>query len=194
MTMEERKKTLRKSIKERAAGLDREYIRKADRAIFNYVTSLPEYRDGEIIFCFAGAREEINTAPIIEDALSRGKQVGVPKCIAKGIMEVRRIRSLGDLEPGKYGILEPGSQAALIQPEEIDLAVVPCLSCSSDGRRLGYGGGYYDRYMEHTQAVKAVICRKRLMCEEIPMDTHDAAMDIVISEEGIRRLRKQNLC
>lgn len=189
MVMDEQKKRLRKIIKEKVAGLDRIYTKAADQDIFSYVTGLPEYCRAETIFCFAGTGHEIDTAPIIEHALKQGKKVGVPKCVAKGVMEVRGIKGLRDLEPGKYGIPEPGSQAPVIQPEDIDLAVVPCLSCGSDGRRLGYGGGYYDRYMDRTRAVKAVICRERIMCEDIPMDVHDKQMDIVISEKGVRRLR-----
>lgn len=191
MTMEEQKRELRKEIKERAAALGRGYTEAADRDIFCHVTGLPEYRKAETLFCFAGTSGEIDTAPIIEDALRQGKQVGVPKCIARGIMEVCRIESLGELEPGKFGILEPGNQAPVIPPEDIDLAVVPCLSCSSDGRRLGYGGGYYDRYLEHTRAVKAVICRERIMREDIPADVHDQAMDLVISETGVRRISRK---
>ena len=57
-------------------------------------------------------------------------------------MEARQIRSLGELYPGSYGIEEPEKAAEIIGPEEISLALVPCLTCSGDGRRLGYGGGF----------------------------------------------------
>ena len=92
------------------------------------------------------------------------------------------------MEAGKYGILEPGAETPVIQPEEINLAIVPCMSCSHDGRRLGYGGGYYDRYLVRTRAVKAVICRERIMRADIPVEPHDQLMDMVISEHGVRRL------
>ena len=59
---------------------------------------------------------------------------------------------------------------------------------SHDGRRLGYGGGYYDRYLVRTRAVKAVICRERIMRADIPVEPHDQLMDMVISEHGVRRL------
>lgn len=92
------------------------------------------------------------------------------------------------MEAGKYGIMEPGAHAPVIQAEEINLAIVPCMSCSHDGRRLGYGGGYYDRYLGRTRAVKAVICRERIMRADIPVEPHDQMMDMVISEKGVRRL------
>ena len=62
-----------------------------------------------------------------------------------------------------------------------------CHACH-DGRRLGYGGGYYDRYLGRTRAVKAVICRERIMRADIPVEPHDQMMDMVISEKGVRRL------
>ena len=152
------------------------------------MTGLPEFEQAGTLFCFVGTSGEIDTAPILEEALRLGKRVGVPRCIARGVMEVGEIRSLQDLEPGKYGILEPGVHAPVIQPEEISLAIVPCMSCSHDGRRLGYGGGYYDRYLDRTRAAKAVICRERVMRHDIPVEPHDQIMDMVISEDGVRRL------
>lgn len=188
MDLEERKKALRQEIKAAAAALDEGYTKEADLEIFSHVAGLPEYEQAGTLFCFVGTSGEIDTAPILEDALRKGKRVGVPKCTARGIMEVREIWSLGDLEAGKYGILEPGKDAPVIQPEEINLAIVPCMSCSHDGRRLGYGGGYYDRYLVRTRAVKAVICRERIMRADIPVELHDQLMDMVISEHGVRRL------
>jgi 5-formyltetrahydrofolate cyclo-ligase len=187
MDLEERKKALRQEIKA-AAALDEGYTKEADLEIFSHVAGLLEYEQAGTLFCFVGTSGEIDTVPILEDALRKGKRVGVPKCTARGIMEVREIRSLGDLEAGKYGILEPGAEAPVIQPEEINLAIVPCMSCSHDGRRLGYGGGYYDRYLVRTRAVKAVICRERIMRADIPVEPHDQLMDMVISEHGVRRL------
>ena len=187
-TPEDQKKALRHEIKEAVAALDEGYTREADTRIFRYVTGLPEFEQAGTLFCFVGTSGEIDTAPILEEALRLGKRVGVPRCISRGVMEVGEIRSLQDLEPGKYGILEPGVHAPVIQPEEISLAIVPCMSCSHDGRRLGYGGGYYDRYLDRTRAAKAVICRERVMRHDIPVEPHDQIMDMVISEDGVRRL------
>ena len=188
MDLEERKKALRQEIKAAAAALDEGYTKEADLQIFRHVAGLPEYEQAGTLFCFVGTSSEIDTAPILEEALRQGKRVSVPKCTARGIMEVREIRSLRDLEAGKYGILEPEAHAPVIQPEEINLAIVPCMSCSYDGRRLGYGGGYYDRYLVRTRAVKAVICRDRIMRDDIPVEEHDQAVDMVISEAGIWRM------
>lgn len=184
MDTAEMKKKIRKEVKEMVGKLDREYCRKADRAIFEYITGLSEYKRAGTIFCFVGTADEINTIPVIEDGIAKGKCVCAPVCTGRGIMEARRVSAIGALRKGSYGILEPGEDAPVILPETIDLAIVPCLSCTRDGKRLGYGGGFYDRYLEQTKALRAAICRERIMREDIPMEIFDIRMDLVVSENG----------
>ena len=185
VTAAERKRELRKQLKKRRSSLTEKYKKDADRQIFRRAISLPEYRAAETIFCYAGTEEEINTRPVLERILSDGKRLGVPRCIGKGIMEVRMVTHLEQLKPGMYGILEPEESCALIRPEEIDLAFVPCLSCGRDGRRLGYGGGYYDRYLIQTTCGKIALCREKMLEEEIPAQEWDLGMDKVVTERCV---------
>ncbi len=185
---ENRKQELRKLMQLQVSGLSQEYCIQADRAICQTVTGLDEYHEARTVFIFVGTKEEINTRPIITDALKQGKRVAVPKCISKGVMEACLIDSLDNLEAGSYGIQEPGNDAVRVQPEEIDLAVIPCCTCSHTGKRLGYGGGYYDRYLGRVEGMKAVICRERIMRDDIPVEEHDQAVDMVISEGGTWRM------
>ena len=186
--MKHQKKNLRSRMKKKAMELPEEYCTSADKAIGRYVMSLAEYQKAKTVFCYVGRKWEINTRPILEQILRDGKRLGVPKCVEKGIMEVREIDSFECLEAGAYGILEPKDGCACIRSEEIDLALIPCLSCSHDGKRLGHGGGYYDRYLEDADFTKAVLCRERLTEEEIPTDSLDISMDIVVTEKGIWRM------
>ena len=190
LTIQNQKKALRALVKTLIAKLPEDYCKKADEAIVAQVLSLPEYTSACTIFCYVGMAGEINTVPLIKKALQEGKRVGVPLCVAKGIMEVRRIESLQDLQDGIFGTQEPRPGTELIAPQAIDLALIPCVSCDANGRRLGYGGGYYDRYLEGTDFPRAILCRKLVMQADIPVDGHDQLMDMVISEEGIRRLAK----
>lgn len=187
-SQENRKQELRKLMRLQVSGLSQEYCIQADRVICQTVTGLDEYHEARTVFIFVGTKEEINTRPIITDALKQGKRVAVPKCISKGVMEACLIDSLDNLEAGSYGIQEPGNDAVRVQPEEIDLAVIPCCTCSHTGKRLGYGGGYYDRYLGRVAGMKAVICRERIMRDDIPVEEHDQAVDMVISEGGTWRM------
>ncbi len=176
------KKCLRKELIIQRKHLDKDYRLKADQKIFENLVELDAYRLAETIFCFVSTEDEVNTFPIIEHALNSGKQVAVPKCMEKGIMQAYLIRSFKDLESGKYGILEPASTCPLIEPENIDFSVVPCLSCNSDGYRIGYGGGFYDRYLTKVSGTSAAICYKKMMMEEIPVEKYDVKADMVISD------------
>ena len=191
MDAKEEKKILRKGLKERAAGLDGGYCRQADGAIFRQVISLPEYIESQVLFCYVGMEGEIDTRPVILDALERGKQVCVPLCTARGVMEARRIFGLGELKRGSFGILEPEPDAPFVSPEKIGLALIPCLSCTRDGRRLGYGGGYYDRFLPQTKCFRAVLCRERMMEDALPAEDHDERMDAVVTEAGAYRINVQ---
>lgn len=182
------KQLLRRQIKEKIACLDSDYCHQADKQIRQRILNWEWFQKAETIFCFVGTAREIHTKPLIQAALDQGKRTAVPKCISKGIMEARQIHSLKELTYGSYGIEEPGEGSKIIEPEEISLALVPCLTCSEDGRRLGYGGGFYDRYLNSVTGIHAVLCRGRLMEAEIPWEAHDRLMDVVIREEGILEL------
>ena len=102
-------------------------------------------------------------------------------------MEACEISSFADLESGAYGILEPKEFCHPVMPETIDLCIVPCLCVGSSGVRLGYGGGYYDRYLTRlgTGTVCAALCRERTQGAEPPAESHDRPVDMVITEKQI---------
>ena len=147
--------------------------------------ALPEYRSAGTVFCFVSAGREINTRPILEQTLADGKTLCVPLCTAPGVMELRAIRDLKELSPGAYGILEPPADSPRLSPDQTDLAVIPCVTCSREGRRLGRGGGYYDRFLAHYRGAAVLVCRERLLRQEIPFSIHDYPVPWVITEAGL---------
>lgn len=188
-SIKKQKKQKRKEIKQRITELDSKYCREADRKIIENVFGLEEFQQAKTIFCYVSTETEVDTIPILKEILASGKRLGVPKCTGKGIMEVYEISSLDELTAGAYGILEPDESCKkILLPEEIDFSLIPCISCDSKGKRLGHGGGYYDRYLEQSRGVKAIVCRSRLMLDEIPTEPHDVQMDLVISEEAVWRM------
>ena len=102
-------------------------------------------------------------------------------------MEAYGIVSFDDLESGRFGILEPKAYCGEILPEEIDLCIIPCLCVGSSGIRLGYGGGYYDRYLPRMRpdAVRAALCRERLLGSEPPSEPHDRPVLVTITEKQV---------
>lgn len=181
------KRELRAEIARAVAALPPEYCRGADEAICRAVLASAEYRRAGTLFCYVGTDREIDTRPILAAALAAGKTLAVPLCVGRGIMEARRIAGLEELVPGKYGIPAPRPDCPLVEPGEIDLALIPCCTGNRRGQRLGYGGGFYDRYLARTRCVTMLLCRERLVRADIPTEPHDRTMDMVATETGITR-------
>lgn len=185
MTKREEKQQLRSSIRRLAAQLPLRYREEADRAIAAHLLAMPEYQTADTVFCFVSTAREINTRPILEHTLSSGKRLCVPLCTDPGIMELRQITSLEQLSPGAYGILEPPPDSPAIPVDEVDFAALPCLTCNHLGHRLGQGGGYYDRFLAHYRGAAVLLCRERLIREEIPLEPHDCPIPWVLTEVGL---------
>ena len=100
-------------------------------------------------------------------------------------MTARRIRSLDELRAGKYGILEPDAAAEELPPEQIGLIIVPALACDRQGYRLGYGGGYYDRFLSHTGAVRMALCAEARLLSRLPHEPFDMRCNYVITERQV---------
>jgi 5-formyltetrahydrofolate cyclo-ligase len=180
------KSELRKAAKQKIRALRPTARRESDRAFYKKITeNLDIYASARTLFCFVGTPMEIDTSPIILHALGEGKTVAVPLCIGPGILEAHRISSLDELKPGAMDILEPPSESEEISRDEIDLAIVPCLSCDRDGNRLGYGLGYYDIFMREKHFPAFALCREELIADSIPTQPWDVPVDAVVTEHGI---------
>ncbi len=102
-------------------------------------------------------------------------------------MEARSIRDPAELVPGRFNIPEPPETAPVLFPETLEFILVPGLSFDGAGRRLGRGGGFYDRYLSQTCAFTAAIVRERLLLPEVPAESHDVRVDCLITETRILR-------
>lgn len=98
-------------------------------------------------------------------------------------MTAREISTLAQLQPGKFGIREPASSSPVVLPSEIDLCIVPCLCADPDGYRLGYGGGYYDRFLAQSTAYRIALCAAdRLLQTPLPREATDIPCDYILTE------------
>ena len=160
MTISEEKKQLRHQIRARERKLDPAYRVSSDQAIASNILDFPIYQSAWTVFCFVSTPEEINTRPILLNALETGKRLCVPRCAAGRKMDLVVIQSLEDLELGAFDLLEPRSGLPTLRADEVDFAVLPCLSCDRQGNRLGRGGGYYDRFLSLYHGAMAMVCRE----------------------------------
>lgn len=181
------KTTLRTQMRAKARELPAEYRAAADSSIAEYLLSLPEYAAAGTVFCFVPmVVREPDVLPILRDVLARGKHLCVPRCLPEpGQMVLCLIRSLDELSPGAYGILEPKETCETVPADCPDFAVIPCVACTRDGVRLGQGGGYYDRFLARYHGFAAMVCREKLLCENVPTEPHDRHVPVVVTEAGV---------
>ena len=185
MTKAEDKQRLRRVIRELERQLSPRYKEASSRAIAAHLLAMPEYQAAGTVFCFVGSEREIDTRPILEDALAAGKRLCVPLCTGPGIMELRQVTALDQLVPGAYGIPEPPAAAPEVGMDEVDFAVLPCVACNHLGQRLGRGGGYYDRFLSGYRGGTVLLCREKLIREEIPLEPWDMPVPWVLTERGL---------
>ena len=181
--LEARKKAVRNTAREILNGMGEEYIAGASKNIRKEILKSNEYKEAGLIFIFVGTSKEIETIPLIEKALEEGKRVAVPKCIRKGEMIAKEIKSVNDLVIGKYNILEPNDSCLVVDKKEIDLGIIPCLAADICGNRLGHGGGYYDRYLKDADFECILVCFDKTILEKIPVDTHDIRFKKIITDK-----------
>ncbi|MBI1311368.1 5-formyltetrahydrofolate cyclo-ligase [bacterium] len=153
---------------------------------------LPEFQQARTVMFYVDVRAEVRTRFALPEALATGKRVIVPWCNDDGELELFLLESMDELELGMYSILEPKAELRrlaekVVQPEEIDLIMVPGVAFDERGGRTGHGKGYYDKLLEHARldcplVALAFDCQ---MFAEIPMQSHDIFMDKVITESTI---------
>jgi 5-formyltetrahydrofolate cyclo-ligase len=146
--------------------------------------ALTEYSRAGCIALYAAVHNEIDTALIVEIAFAAGKRVLYP-AVCGHHMVLRRVEALEQLTRGCFGILEPCSTGVDHQADEADLIVVPGVAFDRSGHRVGYGKGYYDRFLQHPERTATLVglCHDfQLIDGDIPADPHDIRMEIVVTE------------
>lgn len=182
------KREMRKIIINSRDQLDAECRRSKDEKIFQSFINSTFYKNSKVIFTFVSFGSEVDTKNMIDQAIKDGKEVCVPRVISKdkGFC-VYRIHGLEDLETGFYNILEPKTYCKMVDIQTIDLVIMPGVAFDSRGGRIGYGGGFYDRFLKDmNQQVKKIALAYELQLQPfIPMFEHDVRIDGLISERRI---------
>lgn len=150
------------------------------------ILTLPEFVRARCVFAYAATGSEVDLDPVIEAALAAGKTVCLPVCREKGRMDAVRLDAQAELVPGAFGIREP--QGEVVPAEQLDLVLCPGLAFDRRGGRLGYGGGYYDRYLVKVHAFLVGICFTDCIVDAVPTGPHDVLMNALACEAGILRI------
>lgn len=179
------KSELRKRyIELRKTALTTEERQNYSDEIADKMLKLDALKSAENVFCYSAYAGEVETIRLIDSLLEMGKKVCLPLCDKNtNTMSARRINSRTELKSGAYGILEP--TGAEIAPEDIDFIIVPMVAFDRKRTRLGYGGGYYDRYLPKTKAIKCGIAYSLQEADKLSKDKHDVPLDMIITEKEV---------
>ncbi|SDC99864.1 5-formyltetrahydrofolate cyclo-ligase [Melghirimyces thermohalophilus] len=185
-----KKGELRRRLLAERSALDEGEAQKQSIAICDRLQEDPMYRNAGVILCYMPHKGEVDIRSLIEASWRAGKKVVLPRAIpGSRSLELYALTSFGDLTRGAYGIMEPKPEDRYrVLPEELELAIVPGLGFDRRGYRLGYGGGYYDRFFSgagsHVARVGAAYAFQ-LVATVYP-EAHDQPLHAVATPDGIR--------
>ena len=183
--MEEKKEIRKKIFKARKEHTDA-WIRENSLRITEALTQLPEYRNAERIMAYADYNHEVITRYIIEQAWKDGKEVAVPKVFGKD-MVFYRLTDFSQLESGYFGIPEPKEDGETVSWEEA-MMVMPGVAFDINCNRVGYGGGFYDRFLEkHPEVCRVAVGFSFQILPEVPTEPTDIRPQVIVTEENIYR-------
>lgn len=192
------KRRLRKDLRAQRDGIGFAERLRIDRAITERLLSLSEIATCDLLLCYCSIGSEVATHALLVEMMGRGVQVALPRCgiddQGARLLRWHRVISLDTLAPGAFGIPEPPDTASThIEPSAYEhaVAIVPGLTFDSNGYRLGYGGGYYDRFLERFHGCSIGVCRASAcmasLAQEGALEPHDRPVDLVVTERGCVR-------
>lgn len=188
----EKKKKIRSAYLEKRNQLSQEQRQAASKKIREWVFANKRFKTAKTVFVYVSYKSEVETKELIQGALRMGKRVAVPKVDGEH-MNFYEIQSWEDLFPGYQGILEPQiSGKEPVIPVDSDIMLLPGAVFDRRGNRIGYGGGYYDRYwnrINDTYGNKPYLMALAYHCQlypgKLPTEKHDKKMNCILTERRV---------
>lgn len=184
------KKILRKEILEARKSMDPVDVSSKSDSIADALFGSEFYRDSKVIMAYIDFRNEVKTKRFIKQAVADGKRVVIPISVVetRQLILSEIIDYDNELESGAYGILEPKPEFIReVDPLEVDLVLVPGVAFDEKGYRIGYGAGYYDRFLERVRPSipKVALAFELQMVEDACPDEHDFPVEYVVTESRL---------
>ena len=183
------KQALRKQMLESRRAMALAEVRDKSMAIVKRLHSLEAFQQATRVLTYVASKDnEVDTRPLIESLLPEGKDVLVPIAEPGGHMTWSRLDALSELRPARFGILEPAPEFKRpTSPTAGDVVLVPGVAFAPDGYRIGYGGGYFDRFMAGFPGTKIGLAYDLQIVEKPPVEVHDVPVDMVVTEAKVYR-------
>ena len=186
--MEDNKKnSLRDLLLERRDNTSFDLLKIASKKIQKRINKVYAFKDAKKIGLYYPIGSEILTQDIIQELISKGKEVFLPKVMGEN-MEFRKIKDFSSLESGNFDIMEPKEDCEV--DNYLDIIVVPTVGISPAGVRLGYGHGFYDKFLEKKDAVTISLTLEKQIIKNIPKSEQDISIDWIITEDRMFQSEK----
>lgn len=183
--LSEDKDSIRERVLKKRSELSLSDVLEKSHGIYLNLISLAQFKISHRIALYSPIRGEVRTDSIFFKALECGKEVYFPK-VTGSSLSFHRVFGLQELTPGILGVPEPGPGAPSVEPRELDLIVLPGVAFDGSGARIGYGKGFYDRFVQDIPHGKRVgISYKFQLQKSIPMERHDMDVGTLVHEQGI---------
>ena len=183
-----KKRQLRESLLTERMTISEEERQEAESRIASRFLNLASFRFAETVLLYAPIKGEIDLLSICHAVLNLGKQLAFPRCHDDGCtMTYHLVSSLNELACGRYGIREPleGAPLYLPSPDKHDVCVVPAVCFDKSGYRVGYGKGYYDRFLSQFGGTTVGLVMHRFLLPEVPRGRFDRSVDLILTEKGV---------
>lgn len=188
------KDVIRKDCSDRRNGIDKEMHIAMDKKICSLAVSLVSFRHAEIVLLYAPIKSEIDVMPIFHEAIKLGKKVAFPRCnVEDRTMKFHFVTSEEEMTPCAYGIREPSENSPVYDPEihtGSTVCYVPGLAFDVYGYRLGYGKGYYDKFMNVFNGCTIGVVYSDFILPSLPKGRFDKHCDAMLTEKGIKAIKK----
>lgn len=179
------KKELRKELKSKRKNLEKKA--QSDEFIRENLICSDLYLESKQVLFYAGLDDEINLDECINDALLLSKKAALPVCTDdSGNMEFYYINAMNDLKSGFFGVREPDiNKCEKVTDFSDSICIVPAIAYDKSGYRLGYGKGYYDRFLKNNTLISVGVCYNELIEEDLPRDEYDIPVNYIITQSGL---------
>lgn len=181
------KKSLRNLLLEKRDNTSFDFMKIASEKIQKRLKKINTFRNAQKIGAYHPIGSEVLTQDIIQELLSNGKEVFLPKVIGEK-MEFRKITDFSSLERGSFDIMEPKDDCQT--DNNLDVLLVPTVGISPEGIRLGYGHGFYDKFLAEYKTVTISLNMEKQIMKNIPKSEHDVLIDWIVTEDKLLQIQR----
>ncbi|MGI0082211.1 MAG: 5-formyltetrahydrofolate cyclo-ligase [Nitrosopumilaceae archaeon] len=176
------KARLRRQLLDARDSLSQDFIDITSKQIQENLRKVNFFRSAKSVGCYYSIGSEVRTQDILHEILNSGKELSLPKVVKHDIV-FKKIIGLSDLEKGNFSVMEPKEDCAIVK--NIDVIIVPAIALSREGYRLGYGFGYYDRYLSGKKSKTIALTYSKQLVKSFPHSSHDVRIDCIVTEDEV---------